>query len=448
MVDILPFVGTRYGSQFDQELSRLVTPPYDVIDKKLQQELYDRHPNNLVRIDFAKPEPENSEFENHYARAGALWQQWKSEGVLVEDSKKSFYVYEQEFGLPDGRRVKRRGFFGAVKLQDFSEGGIRAHEQTYSGPKADRFRLMRATNANMSPIFCLYDDPAKGIDQVLAGAIEGQAPLVAEMDGIVHRLWVVNKTATVNTLVKAMADQTLFIADGHHRYETSLLYRDEMRETFGRRNGRAPYDYAMIYMNNIHDDGLVVLPTHRILSKETCIGVECADAIEDMKEYFDVTPLEFDGEKIDDEARRYTALLAEAGQKNLSFIVMLPKGRAWLATMKPGANVDEMIDDDKIPHAVKELDVTVLHRYLINQATLGNPEIELDHDDVHYVKDAAEVLRCMKTCKYGIAFILNPTKVEQVCAIAREGLRMPQKSTFFYPKLLTGMVMRDLNSPW
>ncbi len=175
MVDILPFVGTRYGSQFDQELSKLVTPPYDVIDKKLQQELYDRHPYNLVRIDFAKPEPENSEFENHYARAGALWQQWKSEGVLIEEAKKSFYVYEQEFGLPGGERVVRRGFYGAVKLQDFSEGGIPRHEQTYSGRRRP-LRLMRATNSNMSPIFCLYDDPARLIDTTLAEAIEARRP--------------------------------------------------------------------------------------------------------------------------------------------------------------------------------------------------------------------------------------------------------------------------------
>ncbi len=448
MVDIVPFVCTRYGPQLADDLARLVTPPYDVIDRKLQQELYDRHPNNLVRIDYAQPEPEGSEFENHYARAGALWQQWKKEGVLVEEPRKAYYVYEQEFELADGRRLTRRGFFAAVRLEDFAEGGIRAHEQTFSGPKADRFRLMRATHSNMSPIFCVYDDPARKIDKLLAEGIKGQKPVVAELDGITHRLWVAAKPNVVAGLTKAMEDQTLFIADGHHRYETALLYRDEMRQTFGRDNGHSPYDYTMMYLNNIHDDGLIVLPTHRILSKETCIGLDCAEAIEDMGEYFDVTPLELDAANLEAEARRYTELLAEAGRTRTSFIIMLPKGRAWLASLKPEADPLELIDEDDLPRPIAELDVTILHKYIISRATLGNPEIELDHDDVHYVKDAVDVLRAMTTCRYGIAYLLNPTRVEQVCAIAREGLRMPHKSTYFYPKLLTGMVMRDMNSAW
>ncbi len=448
MVDIAPFVATRYGHQYDDELSDLVTPPYDVIDKKLQQDLYDRHPHNLVRIDFAKPEPEDSEFENQYAHAGAIWQEWKKQGVLVEEPRKAFYVYEQEFDIPGiGRRV-RRGFFAAVRLQDFSEGGIRAHEQTFAGPKADRFRLMRATHTNMSPIFCLFDDPQKESNDLLAEGIKGLKPVLAEMDGITHRLWSVTKPNVVQGLVKALEDKTLFIADGHHRYETSLAYRDEMRERLGARNGHASFDYAMIYLNNIHDDGLVVLPTHRILSKETVLGVDMQETIDDIGEYFKLTPIEVDGGKLEDEATRVTTMLAEAGERAMSFVLLMPKGKAWLAELKPDVDLSELIDDDDVPPAVRKLDVTILHRYLINRAVLGNPEIELDHEDVHYVKEASEVLQCMRTCRYGVAFLLNPTKVEQVCEVAREGLRMPHKSTFFYPKLLTGMVMRDLNSAW
>ena len=448
MVDISPFVATRYNQELAGEMSRLVSPPYDVIDRKLQQELHDRHPLNLVRIDFARPEPTDSEYENQYCRAGALWQQWKKEGVLVEESRKTYYVYEQRFKLADGSRHARRGFFAAVRLEDFAEGGVRAHEQTFAGPKADRFRLMRATHANLSPIFCVFDDPSRRIDKLLAEAVKGQKPVSARYDGVEHRLWVVSSPKVINGLTTQMADQTLFIADGHHRYETSLLYRDKMRETFGHGNGRSPHDYTMMYLNNIHDEGLVILPTHRILSKETCVGVDCAEAIDDMAEFFDVAPLELDKADLEAEARRYGDLLAEAGRRRPSFIVLLPRGRAWLATLKPKVDPAELIDGEELPRPVLELDVTILHQYLINRATLGNPEIELDDDDVHYVKDVADVLRAMTTNRHGIAYLLNPTRIEQVCEVAREGLRMPHKSTYFYPKLLTGMVMRDMNSPW
>jgi uncharacterized protein (DUF1015 family) len=452
MAEILPFVATRYNARFNPDLAQLLTPPYDVIDKPMQQALYNQNPYNLVRIDLSKDLPGDSEFDNRYTRAGAIWQQWKNETVIVEDPRKALYVYEQEFTLPGGQTLRRRGFFAAVKLQDFSEGGIRAHEHTFAGPKADRFRLMRATNCNMSPIFCLFDDRDKTVDQMLSEGIEGQPPVETFFQGVTQRLWVLGQNALIRGIAKAMAPQTLFIADGHHRYETSLLYRDEMRAAMGRRNGRQSFDYAMIYLNNIYDDGLVILPTHRVLSKETTMGVDLKEVLEDLGEYFELEPLEIDTAGIEGEAGRFTARMAEAGRRGPSFTMILPKGKAWLLTMKPGANLDEMMDDEEgeqTPRDIKELDVSILHRFIINRAWLGNPEMELDDQDVAYVKDAGEALRMMTSCsKFGVAFLVNPTRIEQVCGIAGQGLRMPHKSTYFYPKLVTGLVMRDLNSPW
>ena len=432
-----------------EELARRLTPPYDVIDPVMQQSFYDADPlQHRSRVDLGKDLPGDNEFENRYTRGGSLWQEWKKNGTLAEEPKKSFYVYEQEYKLPDGTAIRRRGFFAAVRLEDFSEGGIRAHEHTFAGPKADRFRLMRATNSNLSPIFCLYDDPERKTDRLLAEALEGQKPVTAEFDGQTHRLWVISKSSTVKELVDAFGGKTLFIADGHHRYETSLLYRDEMRQAMGRKNGRQPFDYAMMYLNNIHDDGLVILPTHRILCKETCLGVDTDEALEDLSENFDMEPVKLNADALEEEALRLTHMLAKAGKTHPAFILLLPKGRVYLLKLKPQVDVDELIDEDDTPRPIKELDVSILHRYIINRAWLGNPEIELDDQDVHYIKDAAEVLRRMMTCKYGVGFLLNPTRIEQVCSIAQGGLRMPHKSTYFYPKLVTGLVMRDLNSPW
>jgi uncharacterized protein (DUF1015 family) len=448
MADVLPFVATRFSSRAGEDLSTLVTPPYDVIDAKLQQAFYDADPHNIIRVDFGKDLPGDTELENRYARAGAIWMQWKDEGILQEERNKSFYVYEQEFALPSGDVVKRRGFFGAVKLQDFSEGGIRAHEHTFDGPKADRFRLMRATNCNLSPIFCLFDDPTKKVDELLEQGIAGQKPQEADFQGVKQRLWIVTKPNVIEGIRKLMADQTLFIADGHHRYETSLLFRNEMRTALRQKNGRQPFDYTMMYLNNIHDDGLVILPTHRILSKDISVGIDVAETLEDIREYFEVTPITINQGNLEEESRRITTELAAAGEKALSFVMLLPKCKAFLLTMKPDTDLNDLLDDEETPQAIKALDVTVLHQYLINRAWLGNPEMELDDQDVIYEKDAGRAIQAMCSCKHGVAFLLNPTKIEQVCEIAQAGLRMPHKSTYFYPKLVTGLVMRDLNSPW
>lgn len=448
MADVVPFVATRYQTKNSDELGKLLTPPYDVIDAQYQQELYDRHPQNFVRIDFGKDFPDDSEFENRYTRASTAWQEWKNKGILAEDHKKCFYVYEQEFSIPGGKTYRRRGYFAAVRVQDFSEGGIRAHEHTFDGPKADRFRLMRATNTNLSPIFCIYDDPERQIDQLLADAIKDKHPIETEFDGVTQRLWLLCDNKKVEAIEKLMNEQTLYIADGHHRYETSLAFRDEMRRTFRKKDLNQPFDFTMMYLNNIHDEGMIVLPTHRVLSKETIMGTELEEFLEEAQEYFDIKPLELDCTRMDEEAQRVVEELEKAGNKQTSFIMVMPKCRAWLLSLKKHANLDDMIDDDGVPTAVKELDVTILHSYLINRGWLGNPEMELDDEDVHYVKDAADVLRKMQNKKYGVAFIMNPTKLEQVINVAKSGLRMPHKSTYFYPKLVTGLVMRDLNSPW
>ena len=447
MVDIQPFVATRFSPNYTEQLGDLLTPPYDVIDPKMQEAFYAAHPNNLVRVDFGKDLPGDDQFSNRYTRSEANWNQWKSEGVLVEDPKKSFYIYEQTYQLPTGKSIARRGFFAAVRLQDFSEGGIRAHEHTFDGPKADRYRLMRATHSNLSPIFCLFDDAERHVDELIEEAVAGLHPIETSFNDNTLRLWNVSKRTHVKGLIEALKSQMLFIADGHHRYETGLLYRDKMRAALDRHNGCEPFDYTMMYLNNIHDPGLVVLPTHRILSKEACLGVDADDSLDDLRESFEVEPLDLNPDDLETEARRFTERLEEVGRATPSFILLLPKGRAYLLRLKAEADMDELIDDDT-PSPIKQLDVTILHDYIINRMWMGNPEIELDDQDVFYIKDAAEVLRRMMRCKYGMGFLLNATRIEQVCQVAREGLRMPHKSTYFYPKLVTGLVMRDLNSPW
>ena len=449
MAEVIPFVATRYANCEAQELALKLAPPYDVIDAAHQQRLYDAHRHNIVRVDFGRKLPNDDDYENRYTRGEAAWREWKKAGVLTEDTQKGFYVYEQEFDVPGtGGRVCRRGFFGAVRLQDFSEGGIRAHEQTFDGPKADRFRLMRSTNCNFSPIFCIYTDLERSVDKAIAAGIAGQKPIEATFDGVVHRMWTLTKPASVTAIGKAMHDQTLFIADGHHRYETALLYRDEMRATLAQQNGVQPWDYTLMYLNNTCDEGLTILPTHRVLSREACVGIDVEEILTDLEEHFEIEPIKIDHANLESEAARLTQLLEQSGRQAPSFIVLVPKGGARLLRLRPETDLNELIEDEAIPLAIKQLDVTLLHQYIINLQVLGNPEIELDDQDVIYVKDAAKAIEMMKNGRHGIAFLMNPTRIDQVTAIAEMGLRMPHKSTYFYPKLCTGMVMRDLNSPF
>ncbi len=448
MAGIRPFVATRFNASFNGNLADLLTPPYDVINSQLQQDLLERHPNNLVRIDFGKINPDDSDYNNRYTRAATLWKEWKQSGILRDDPVKSYYVYEQEFPLPAGGTARRRGFFAAVKIEDFSEGGIRAHEHTFDGPKADRFRLTESTHANLSPIFCLFDEKEARVDRLLHDGIHRQDPVQTTIDGIIHRLWLLTDTETCGEITHLMHNRTLFIADGHHRYETSQTYRKHMHNVDANPDGNQPYDYTLMYLNNIHDHGMTILPTHRVLSREICIGVVPDKGIDDLASYFTVEQVGINHEELETEAVRLTDMLEKSGRETISYLMILPGYRIWMLRMRPRASHDEMIPLKNLSAPVKKLDVTILHHYVINRTYLGKPDLELDHDDCEYVKDTLDVLKLMGGNRYGAAFLMNPTRLKQVCEIAASGLRMPHKSTYFYPKLVTGLVMRDMHGPW
>jgi len=445
MADIAPFKATRFSDKLTGDLSKLLTPPYDVITPPMQEDFYASHPRNLVRIDFGKEQSGDVEGNNKYSRSAALWNEWNADGTFATDAKPAIYVYEQEFELPGRGPRKRRGFFSAVKLEDFSEGGIRAHEHTFAGPKADRLNLMRATHTNMSPIFCIYDDPARAAENVIAEATKGKKPVETNTDGIIQRLWIVDDAATVEKVIAAMKPHRLYIADGHHRYETSLNYRREQREKTGKTGGNEPFDYTLMFLANIHDEGLEVLPTHRILSKRTCDGVDVERVLKTLATHCSVSPVNVDTKDATKAAVELSRVLAEAGAKGTSMIMLQPSGKAHLITIPPNADLDAMIPEPNLHRALKALDVTILHRYIVHHVWLGNPAEELDDADVTYVKDAAEAVRLITSGEHGTGFLLNNTRVDQVIEIAGLGMRMPHKSTYFYPKIITGFVIRDMN---
>ena len=446
MADILPFMGTRFNSQLIGNLSKVLSPPYDVISPEQQEDLYERHPNNVVRLELAKDDTADDNFSNRYTRAANAFRTWRSDGILIEDEVPALYLYEQEFKLPGGETRRRRGFFSLVKLEDYKTGGIKAHEHTFAHHKNDRLQLMRSTHANLSPIFVIYNDPKNDATKLIAEKMKEKPwEEATDDDGVIHRLWVVQKKEFVTKMRELLKERELFIADGHHRYETALMFRDEMREEYGKKDEKQPYDYMMMYLTNAEQDGLVILPTHRALSRQFVQGVDLKAVLEEIREAFDVTEDKVDIDKPGPAGKKILQNVQKLGEQRTSFAMVLPTGKVYYLKLKKKADPTEFIDDDSVPDEVKALDVSVLHHFIINQICIGNPEYELEDDECWYVRDVSRVFELLKTKKAGMAFIMNATPMEQVIDIVSAGIKMPHKSTYFHPKIITGLVIRNID---
>ena len=451
MARVLPFVGTRYNPKAVENLAGVMAPPYDIISPSMQEALYQLSPFNIVRLILGKDQVDDDEYNNKYQRAASFLKDWRSKGIVIDDPCKNFYVYQQEFRMPDNKVRVRTGFFAAILIEDPEKGMIHGHERTFEGPKADRLKLLRSTNCNLSPIFCLYDDPQKYSDDLLRAITEKEPSRtdLTDDEGVRHRLWVLSNSSKVKQLSAMMQNRKFFIADGHHRYETAVQYCMEKAMAQGlRKNDHPSYTYVFSFLMNSNSDGLVILPTHRVLSKEFGEGVNHAEVMQDLEEFFEVIPLHVDLKKAQSEGERITREIETSAAKSTTFAMVLPGGKGCLLRLKTDKPIrDEMRSSP--PPVIAKLDVSVLHEYIIPKIWIGNPEVELDDQDVFYVRGADEALTMLGHPTFASAvFLMNAPCVEQVQEIASLKLRMPHKTTYFYPKLLTGMVLRDLSAPW
>lgn len=444
MAQVFPFVGTRFNLEKVGDISQLVTPPYDVITPEMQDNYYKAHPQNIVRIDYGKDVPTDTNYENRYTRASNMLEQWRNENILVQDERRTFTAYEQTFALPDGSTRRRRGIFAMVKLEDFGKGSIHAHERTLEGPKCDRYKLMRATESNTSSIFSIYSDPEKTVDSIIDQESK-KKPWAEWKDdaGVQHRVWVISGEKACKTIVDCLADKELFIADGHHRYETSLNYRDEMRSQLNRHDGMQPFDFTLMYLSNADDEGMTILPIHRALSREMDDGVDLDEFLAELKQYFKIATFELDLKK-EGEGLRLAEHVASLAHGKPTFGMVLNDGRAVVVTLRKGLKLREILERP-FHKSIRLLDVTVLHELIIRQTWVGNPEVEFDDHDIHYSHNPENLLDLLRRRKASAVFIVNPPSIEQMMAVARAGKRMPPKSTFFYPKVITGIVLREMS---
>lgn len=412
MAEIKPFWGIIYNKEKVEDLNQVIAPPYDIISSGLQERLYQSSPYNIVRVDFGKEYPDDTPENNKYKRALSYIDTWLKEGVLKRDKSDSIYIYQMDYLSLKGVNKTLRGFVCLVKLEALGTGVILPHENTYSGPRADRLNLLRATRANTSLIFSLYPGEGKISEIIYRINPAGTALEARDSDGTSHTLWAIRDTSLIDNIVKEIKNRPIFIADGHHRYETALLFRDEMRK-----KGEEGYDYVMMFLADIEDEGLTILPTHRFIQNIP---------ISDNKKIRKIIGKDF-GLKTIQTREMMLRLLEE--KEHLCF-GMYMDGIYYLLTLKEG-----VLGSLDLPDSLKDLDSAILH-FLIFEKLLG-----MKNGDYDYERNVDEVVRKVDSGDSRIGFFMNPPKVKEVKEVALSKERMPPKTTFFYPKLLTGMVI-------
>jgi uncharacterized protein (DUF1015 family) len=462
VANVVPIRGLRYNPGV-ADFTDLVTPPYDVIDAAGQDRYYRKHPRNIIRLEYGLEYPGDNNENNRYTRAAGYFTDWRHKGILVRDEQPALYLYRQEFSVRDTHLV-RSGFICGVRLEPYENGVVLPHEETLPKHKADRLALMQACRANFSPIFSLFADPEMAVERLLAGAAPGEPDAgFTDEDGQIHRLWVINDPGVIAGVQTAMTGKTIFIADGHHRYETALNYSLERRKEDPNPASDRPYNFVMMTLVNLYDPGLVVLPTHRLVKNIT--RKEQDELLEKLETEFAIEtfPLDDHGVVLQsvlelmalraglpgpvssrDITKNKTGVNSQPPRHKHVFGLYAGEDLLHLLTLKHGVDLSNLMPRDKSA-AWRGLDVSVLHR-LILERHLGIGSEQLSSGaNLAYTRDEKEAIGGVNRGDYQLSLLMNPTLVEEVMAVAGNGEKMPQKSTFFYPKLITGLVINKLS---
>ena len=418
MADIQPLRALHYDQSLVGPLPDVTSPPYDVIDAEQREQLLQRSPFNVVAVDLPKGEPDP------YAAAGELWEAWQLQGAIVRDPEPALWAHTQTYTGPDGQTRTRKGFFCRVRIEGYGPGRVRPHERTHPGPKEDRLRLMRTTRTNLSPIFSLFSDPSNAawsaLEPSTADTPWGE---VTDGDGTVHRIWRVTDPQAIAAVQTATRDAELLIADGHHRYETAATYADEL-------GGEGEHRYMLMCLVALEDPGLTVFPTHRVVR-----GLDRArqEALrETLRRDFEIVEVPLG----------QLAPQPGTGPLQLGYIDAHHQ-QPYRLTLK-----DQAIADAALPsfsEAYRSLDTGVLESLILKQ-TLGLSDDDISHfNGLFYARSDEEAVALVRSGEYDAAFLMRPTPVQQVREVAASGENMPPKSTFFYPKLLTGLPFNPLS---
>jgi uncharacterized protein (DUF1015 family) len=444
MAEVIPFKGILFDSGKINDLADVITPPFDVISKSAQQQFYERSPYNVVRLILGKKTEFDTRHQNPHSRAADYFNEWRENEILTKDCRPAFYLTAFEFPF-DGRKMNRFGLISAVRLAAYSEGVILPHEKTFTNVKSERLQLMRASGTNFSPIFSLYPDDEGIIYNHLTTLAGAASPDIefSDHDGCRHRVWRLTEKESVDWVSSVMADKRIYIADGHHRYETALSYRDWLRGQKKNLDPDHPANYVMMYLCSMKDPGLVIRPAHRLLKDIPKTAAE--DMISKVGDFFKVESIPFDENERDKVQSQFSSLLTPENSENVIGVFVRGRREYFVLRLDRPQVMTEMFGNE-LSEVLLNLDVTVLTR-LIFMEILGFDQARLDNEKlIGYTTDIKDAVNKVVKGDFDAAFILNPTAVEQVRDIADHHLVMPRKATYFFPKVTTGLVMKSVES--
>ncbi len=433
MTKIIPFKGLRYNTDIVGDLTAVTTPPYDIISPAQQKGYYDAHPFNVIRLELGMEKADDSENCNKYTRSGEFLNEWMESGVLKQDDEPSMYIYGQDFKLKDGRELSYKGIMCLVKLEEFEKGIILPHEETLSKAKTDRYNLMSATGANFSSVYSLYLDEERIVSKILDScSCDAPENMFTSSDGVVQKLWKISDGDTIAKLQKAFEDKQLFIADGHHRYETALNFRNAMREKNPDYTGDELFNYIMMFIVDMDEKGLVVFPTHRLVKN-----------IDNYDEDFVVRRLDkdFEVEKITVTESAATEIEKKLAEDISNKVFAMYTGKDYFYKIKLRNIELAKQENPEKSAAYQGLDVTILHSLILNKIFGIDMENMKNQVNLVYTRDPEEAENAVKSNEFQCAFFLNPTKIHEIKEVSLANEKMPQKSTYFYPKLITGLIM-------
>ncbi|MBC7357791.1 MAG: DUF1015 domain-containing protein [Desulfacinum sp.] len=440
MAVIAPFRALRYNTRLIADLGQVVIPPYDVIGVEEQKRFHQKHPFNMIRLDLGETLPGDDDRENAHSRAAAYLKEWLAQGVLIREAEPCIYPHELDYEV-SGERRTRKGFFALLRLEELCGGCVRPHEKTFQGVKDERLRLMKACSAQLSPIFALYADPEGNLDEI-TGSEAHRLPCASFSDhnGMTHRFFRISYGDQIRRVRDFLADKDIFIADGHHRYETALAYRDWMRARHPEAPPDASFHYVLVYLSSMDDPGLTILPTHRLLPQvDPALGTRLLD---NPAPYFRVEA--FDG--TDAGVERWRGALEDAGARRETAVGLAIRGHDRLYLLRGSKQaLRDFLARKGFPEVLWDLDVMAVDHVLL-RGLLGLDEGYLhDAGNIRFSHDVQAALQDVADGRVALAFFLNPTRIDQVRDVASSGNTMPHKATYFHPKVVSGLLIHPID---
>jgi uncharacterized protein (DUF1015 family) len=437
MAQIIAFRALRYNQEKAGPISTLTAPPYDVIDEQAQCLLYAKSPFNVIRLEYGKSDRNDNDWDNRYTRANSFFSRWKAEGILLREPRPVLYFHEQKFSFQD-KQYSRRGLIAGIGLEEYDSGIILPHEETLAKAKTDRLELLRTAHANFSPVFGIYEDHEQIVGRIADSALH-QPPLLDFTDdsGDKHCLWAVSNEQSITEIRQFFLERQIFIADGHHRYETANYFHKEMSA-----QGQDRFNFILMTLVEAHDPGLLVLPTHRLV--KDVAAFDAGSFPELLARFFNVTPLKLPATKKLEALTAKQNKMQDSPAATHSFAMYLGGNQLYLLTLpREQAAIAMTSRAASKSGAWHKLDVAVLQSLILEDLLGIDEEARRSGQNLYYTRDETEALQLVDSGVYQAAFFLMPPTVKEVIKVAGEADKMPQKSTYFYPKLLTGIVIND-----